>query len=190
MQCCTGVCGSTRNLTDLNVPVTRRCGAGEQHVERERIRVGVHVQVNVLAVVGATDARNVVGWTADGEDVSEALGGRVSARVGARSGDLELVKVQSNLTNVGTALFDVQRALAGCCVAAVVARILPVRVVQNGRRAAWFQNDCNFRWFFEKNYFVDWTFERLQLGLLPGGLSDPLFFSFWPGYFFLMPDTT
>ena len=61
MQCCTGVCGSTRNLTDLNVPVTRRCGAGEQHVERERIRVGIHVQVNVLAVVGATDAWNVVG---------------------------------------------------------------------------------------------------------------------------------
>ncbi len=90
----------------------------------------------MVAVVGAADTWHCVGRATDGEDIRQALGGRERRRALARTGQLKLMEVKSDLTNVGGALVHVKRTLAGCRVGARPIGVGPIRVVQRHRRSA------------------------------------------------------
>ena len=94
----------------------------------------------VLIGVGAANGRHVVGVAGDGEQVGEALGGRVGVAV--RIGDDKVDEVEPQLADVGRALLHRHRTLAGRRVRIAEARIAPVRVVARDRRSARRHQHC------------------------------------------------
>lgn len=82
----------------------------------------------------SANGRNVVGSSADGENVDEALRGRVRRLVGI--GDDQFDEVEPELADLARHLGHVESTLAGRGAGVRVVGVLPVRVVQRSRLTA------------------------------------------------------